>query len=513
MTPPDWTAALVEAEAIVAAWAAPGEAAPGGTILLFDRDGIRGQASAGLASLQHGIPFTPRTPSRFASITKHLLCAYALHRGIDLAAPLGALVPGLPDAIGSVPVVRALSMTSGIPDLLQSYMLCGVPASAAVDAAALDAFTAALPGLDFAPGSEMSYSNTGYRLVEHALARQGGAFAAWVEVPLNAALGTGFRFPTAWDRPLAGLADGYWREGPDAPWRVGSYGMALSGSGALAGSAEDLATWLRALLRGDGPAGDVLARLATPATLADGRASHYGLGMHVTGIDGVRLVGHGGHLPGFKNHVLLDPATGSGVVLLSNREETEPYLPALRVMARLLGIAPPCLDAPALPRGLFVEASGPTWLELGEGSATFMGSRDTLLPGATEGEAVALSPYLPMRLRRDGADIVGEVGHAARRFHPVAADARLDAGLAGTWRAAAMHAELSIAIAADGGATASMGSGPLHRVVPLTPLAADRAIMPVGALPWPGRACLWLRAPGVLRIATNRSRVIDFQRV
>jgi len=251
MTRPDWTAAIAEAERIVAAWASPGAAAPGGTVLLFDRDRIRGAASAGLASLQHGIPFTPATPSRFASITKHLLCAFALLRGIDLAAPLGGLLPGLPAPLSAVSALRALSMTGGIPDLLQSYLLCGVPASAGVDAAALDAFTAALPGLDFAPGTEMSYSNTGYRLVEQALARQGGLFGAWVEGPLNAALGTGFRFPAGWDRPIPGLADGYWREGPEAPWRIGAYGMALSASGALAGSAEDLAAWLRALLRGE----------------------------------------------------------------------------------------------------------------------------------------------------------------------------------------------------------------------------------------------------------------------
>lgn len=512
MTRPDWTAAIAEAERIVAAWASPGAAAPGGTVLLFDRDRLRGAASAGLASLQHGIPFTPATPSRFASITKHLLCAFALLRGIDLAAPLGGLLPGLPAPLSAVSALRALSMTGGIPDLLQSYLLCGVPASAGVDAAALDAFTAALPGLDFAPGTEMSYSNTGYRLVEQALARQGGLFGAWVEGPLNAALGTGFRFPAGWDRPIPGLADGYWREGPEAPWSIGAYGMALSASGALAGSAEDLAAWLRALLRGDGPAGEVLARLAAPAPLADGRASHYGLGLHVATVAGRRLVGHGGHLPGFKNHFLLDPESGTGVVLLSNREETEPYLPALRVMARLLGLPLPRTGAPRLPQGLFVEEHGPAWIELGDGSATFMGARDTLLPGEAEEEALALSPYLPMRLRRDGEGIAGEVGHAPRRFRPVAPAPRLDPAMAGTWRAAAQHAGIAIEIGGDGEGVAAMGSGPLHRRVALTPLAADRALMPVGAAPWPGRACLWLRAPGVLRIATNRSRAIDFLR-
>ncbi|MCB4822086.1 serine hydrolase domain-containing protein [Roseicella aerolata] len=512
MRQPDWTAAMAEAEPTTATWRATGEPGPGGAILLLDRDGLRGEACAGLASLPHRIPFTVATPSRFASITKHLLCAFALHHGLELEAPLGALLPGLPAPIAAVPVFRALSMTGGIPDLLPSHTLCGVPHTAAIEPAALDAFTAALPGLDFPPGSEMSYSNTGYRLVEQALARQGHVFGAWVEGALNAALGTGFRFPAGWDRPLPGLADGYWREGPGSPWRIGAYGMALSASGGMAGSARDLATWLRALLRGDGPAGDVLAQLATPARLQDGRASHYGLGLAVTGIGGERLVGHGGHLPGFKNHVLLAPARGLGVVLLSNREETEPYLPALRIMAALLGLAPPRPAAPLLPEGLFIEADGPAWLEHRDGAVTFLGARDLLMAGEAPGEVVALSPYLPMRLRREGAGIAGEIGHAARRFRPVPPDARLSPGLAGFWRAPAQGAELAIEIAADGSGSAAFGAGPLHRRVPLTPLGDGRALLAVGAPPWTSRACAWLRAPDRLRLLTARSRVLEFQR-
>lgn len=512
MTRPDWKAAEAAAAAVVAEWAAPGSAAPGGAVLLFDRDGIRGEACAGLASLVHGIPFTAATPTRFASLTKHVFCAFALRSGLTLDAPLGSLLPGLPEPIAGVPVFRALSMTGGIPDLMQSYVLCGVPSTAALDAPALDAFTNALPGLDTAPGSEVSYSNTGYRLAEQALARRGAVFGAWVEGALNAGLGTGLRFPVAWDQPVPGLADGYWRSGPDAACRIGAYGMALSASGALCGSARDLATWLRALLRGDGPAGDVLGRLATPVALRDGRPIGYGLGLALSQLGGDALIGHGGHLPGFKNHFLLDTARRIGVLLLSNREETEPYAGALRVMAALLGAALPEPAPHLLPEGLFVEADGPAWIEHRAGALTFLGAREALYVGDAPGETVSLSPYLPIRLRREGEGIAGEIGHASRHFRPVRADAALSRGFTGTWRAEAQHAELLLEIAPEGSGHAAYGVGPLHRRVALTPLDARRALMPIGSPPWPGRACLWLRAPDTLRLVTNRSRVLDFRR-
>lgn len=515
MADPNWSAAEAAAAAVAAEWAAPGAPAPGGVILLFDRDGVRGEACAGLASLVHGLPFTAATPTRFASLTKHVFCAFALRSGLELEAPLGSLLPGLPGlpgAIAAVPVFRALSMTGGIPDLMQSYGLCGVPPTAALDGPALDAFTAALPDLDNPPGSEVSYSNTGYRLAEQALARRGAVFGAWVEGALNESLGTSFRFPAGWDRPVAGLADGYWRERPDAPWRIGAYGMALSASGALCGSARDLAAWLRALLRGDGPAGDVLGRLATPVALGDGRPVGYGLGLALSRLGGHALIGHGGHLPGFKNHFLLDAISGIGVLLLSNREETEPYTAALRVMAALLGARLPAPAPQLLPDGLFVEAEGPAWIEHRGGALTFLGAREALYAGDAPGEAVSLSPYLPIRLRRDGDGIAGEIGHAQRRFRPVRADAALAPGFAGCWRAEAQHAELMLEVASDGSGHAAYGAGPLHRRVALTRLDATRALMPVGSAPWPGRACLWLQAPDRLRLATNRSRVLDFRR-
>lgn len=504
MTHPDWTAAQRVAEALCAAWPDDG---PGGTVLLFGRDGVVSTAQGGRASLVHGLPFTPATPTRFASLTKHVFCAFALTRGLDLEAPLGALHPALPAAFAEVPAFRALSMTGGLPDLMQSYVLCATPSSAMLDVAALDAFTLTLPGLDNPPGVEMSYSNTGYRVLEQVLAARGAVFRDWVDGTLNAALGTRFAFPPGWDSVVPGLADGYWREA-GGPWRIGGYGMALSASGALTGSGQDLATWLKALLRADGLAGDVLPRLAGPVRLTDGRAVDYGLGLAHCRLGDRALLGHGGHLTGFKNHFLIDPEAGWGVIALSNREDTDPFLLTLRVAAALIG-AP--LRAPApdlLPEGLFVEAEGPAWIEHSAGALTFLGAREMLYAGDVPGEAVSLSPYLPIRLRRDGDAIAGEIGHVARRFLPVRSDAVLSPAFAGMWRAAAQHASLTIA--ADG--TVESGSGALFRRAPLTPLDATRALMPVGALPWPGRACAWLRAPDTLRLVTNRSRVLDFTR-
>ena len=64
----DWTRAATRAQEIVANW--QGAAGPGGAVVLFDRDGVREAFAGGLASIEYGVPFTPQTPNRFASISK-----------------------------------------------------------------------------------------------------------------------------------------------------------------------------------------------------------------------------------------------------------------------------------------------------------------------------------------------------------------------------------------------------------------------------------------------------------
>jgi CubicO group peptidase (beta-lactamase class C family) len=164
----DLARAQAQADAIAAAWAAA--RGPGGAIVLFDRDGPRATACGGLASLDHALAITPDTVFRWASITKHVLAALVLRDGgIGLDDPLGKHLPELAPAPAAVPVGRALDMTSGIADAMEALWQLGVPWTATLTREALFRFTAAIDALNYPCGSKISYTNTGYRWVQHAL--------------------------------------------------------------------------------------------------------------------------------------------------------------------------------------------------------------------------------------------------------------------------------------------------------------------------------------------------------
>ncbi|MDJ1160235.1 serine hydrolase domain-containing protein [Chelatococcus sp. SYSU_G07232] len=500
-SPLRWSAAAEAAAGITEAWAQEG--GPGGAVVVFDTQALRVEASGGLESLATGVPFSGDSVVRYASITKHVLAGLTVQREgvVGLDDPMGQHLPGLRGEMAAVTVGRALDMTGGLPDLRETLSLLGLSVHTATEAPELLDFLCRLAALNFPQGSEVSYSNTGYRLVEAALARKGLAFADLVREEINAPLGIAFSAPELWFDPVRDLVPGYWKS--ERGWQLANAGLHLSASGSLTGSVRHLALWLQCLLGDRGPARGWLARLSAPRFLADGRPTRYGLGLAWSELGGHRLVGHGGSHAGYKNYFLLHPALGVGVALVSNREDAAPYGLALKVMAALLG-APLPQRSERIPDALYVSDTGPEWLEMKGSIATFLGTGDTLYE-APDGWSVSLSAHLPMRLRATGGAIEGEIGHVARRFRPAVADGCLGR-VQGRWVCPGHHAAFDIV-----GDRLEMGVGPARTRAPLVELGGGRLVAEGRDGPWTKRACLAFSGDRV-RLSLNRSRVLTFER-
>jgi CubicO group peptidase (beta-lactamase class C family) len=500
----DWTKGRAEAQAIAEPWTREG--GPGGAIVLFDRDGVHESASGGFAVIEHRLPFTADTQNRLASISKHICAALLLREGVSLEATLGSFIPELPEALGAVPLGRALDMTGALPDMMEALWQQGTPFTASLSASEIFAAACRLPGLNAELGSEMAYSNTGWRLAQAILERRTGKSAAQLVEELMAPAALPIRFVSDESEVVPGLATGYWHDGQG--WRRGFYGFNFSASGGLAGSAAGLARWAAGLMAGREPYSGLLDKLIAPRQFADGSESLYRLGLVATGLGGVSIIGHGGSLTGYRNHMLMAPELGVGVVVLTNREE-DALWPALHVLAALVGEALPG-DPERAPTGLYATEEGPFWAEFAGGAISFMGGYEKLVSDG-EGGMRSLPAYLDVRLKAeaDGA-LTGRIGGVARRLLPVPAETKLAERLVGRWRDAWLGVE--IAIRSDG--TASWPwAGTVGRETRLTPLPGGRALADLGHGPWRHRPCLWLQPDGGLRLAGHRSRILHFQRI
>ncbi len=500
----DWAKASGQAEEIAAGWR--GEAGPGGAIVLFDRDGIRAASSGGLASIEHKLAFTPDTTNRFASISKHILAVLVLQAQVPLDAPLGDLLDGLPAAVATVPLGRALDMTGALPDMMEAFWQRGIPYTASIGSGKIFAAAKRLPGLNGEPGEEMAYSNTGWRLGQRVLeSRLGIDYAIAIET-LMAEFGLPIRFPQDETEIVPGLAMGYWRDG--SHWRRGRYGFHFSGSGGVTGSAAALAGWAAALLADRGSLAGMLERLTAPRAFTDGGVSVYRLGLVCSRLGDVALVGHGGSLPGYRNHFLMAPELGVGIVVMTNREE-DALWPALRVLASLVGAALPKPPADG-PTGLFAAEHGPFWAELAPDSISFMGGFERLVDDG-EGGLRSLPAYLDIRLRHSDTEALeGEIGGVHRRLLRVPPGTKLDRRLVGRWRERVFGCEIEIL--ADGRARMPWVGDAGGETV-LTALPGGRALADLAHGPWRHRPCLVLDGDNSLRLASHRCRILRFDRI
>ena len=102
---------------------------------------------------------------------------------------------------------------------------------------------------------------------------------------------------------------------------------AVLGDGGIYSSIEDLAKWDQALYSG-GPLNSESLWLAfTPATQTDDPHVRYGFGWRITG----ETVWHSGETLGFRNVIVRYPSRHFTVIILTNRNDPEPYTTALAI--------------------------------------------------------------------------------------------------------------------------------------------------------------------------------------
>ncbi|EIC82333.1 beta-lactamase [Serratia sp. M24T3] len=457
-----------------------------------------------MANLTTNEPFSIDNVVRYASVTKHIFAALALMRsdaGITPEDTLGQHLPQLKGPMAKVTVGQALDMTGGLPDVRETLSLLGISVYNVSDADALIEFLAEDGSLNFAAGTEISYSNTGYRLVEAILKQKGILFENLLQEHIAKPLDIAFHAPETWFDIVPNLAPGYWKS--PTGWQTSAAGLHLSASGSLTGSLRSLSGWLQSLLADVGPGEGVLKHLSQPRFLTNGTPTAYGLGITHSKIGENQLLGHGGSHAGYKTYFLLDPQRKVGVALVSNREDTASYSALLDVMSALLETPLPARST-ALVDGLYTSLAEPYWLSVDNGVASYLGASENLYQGE-DGSSVSLSAHLPMRLKMNGAAIEGEIGLARRYFIPAEPNDCLPM-IQGRW----FHPESKAAFDIEGDEL-KMGIGPLRASGKMVSIGQGRLLVNMPDGPWQKSFCLYFQGYNV-HLISNRSRVLIFRR-
>jgi len=384
------------------------------------RDGALVHARGyGMANLEHAIPIDARSVFRTGSVSKQftaMAVVLAARAGrLSLDDDLRRWLPELHDYGTPVTLRQMLRHTSGLRDYLVLMELAGKRDEDFYTDAELVAALARLEKLNFPPGDDYAYSNSGYFLLSQVVGRATGqSLAAWARQRIFTPLGMAdTHFHDDFRRIVPRRASGY-RPLKDGGFEIDQTTLNMVGDGGVFTTIEDFAKWDRNF---DAPAvGDasVLEELQRPGVLNDGTPQEYALGLRVAHYCGQRLVEHGGAFVGFRAAYVRFPDARLSLVALCNRADAQPTTRLLRVADALLEgqLAPAEAQPPALPEAERARRLGTYW---NPEIATFVDVKET--DGRLQLEADG-SPY---RLRPAGSGrfrAIEDEGEASVRFVP-----------------------------------------------------------------------------------------------
>ena len=373
----------IELDSIIAPFSKPDSP---GCAVAAERGGQRIATHAfGLADLEHSVPNTHDTVFEAGSVSKQFTAAATLllveEGKLKLDDDIRKYLPEMPDYGTPVTIDHLMNHTSGLRDWGVVAGVTGWPRGtrAYINDDALR-IAAAQRSLNYPPGSEYSYTNTGYNMLAVIVQRvTGQSLAAFTKARLFEPLGmTSTSWRDDFQRIVKNRAVAY------MPADGGGYAEDRPfendyGNGGLLTTVGDLMLWNAALTSGKLGA-EVTAQLQERATLSSGQRITYARGLVVSQHKGAATVSHGGATGGYRAWIERFPASGLSIGVLCNGANINPGQIARQIADTALGlqdapakgIAVKGLDANA---GMYVNAStGATlWLDVTDSAIKLRG--------------------------------------------------------------------------------------------------------------------------------------------
>lgn len=325
---------------------------PGCAVGVFQNGAITFARGYGFANLNHDVPITPTTRFTVGSVSKQFTAA-----SIALLVRAGKLsldddvrkhIPEMNPTPTPVQVRHLVHHTSGLRDFWELVGLAGVRYDDGYTSDDMLALAARQKGLNFPPGSEYRYSNTGYLAMGVIVQRvTGQSLRRFADSAIFKPLGMHETFflddhtevvpgrAMAYS-PVAGAAD---------RWKIDVWNNDIVGQGGLVTTLADLQKWDENFYTGVLGGKDFLALLHEVEPLTSGAPNTYAFGLTVGSYRGQKLVEHTGSTGGYRAALLRFPDQHTSFALLCNRSTVNTAQLALRmadvVLRESLGAATP----------------------------------------------------------------------------------------------------------------------------------------------------------------------------
>ena len=277
----------------------------------------------GMADLEHDVPNTPETVFESGSVAKQFtamaIMLLAEDGRLSLDDEVRKHIPELPDYGVPLTIRHMLTHTSGLRDWGSIASIAGAPRTsrAYTHAHVLDIMSRQ-KSLNFPPGTQWSYSNTGFNLAAIIVDRVSGMpFAEFSRRRIFEPLGMS---RTKWRDNHQQIVKGRAIAYATAP---GGYQIEMPfenvhGNGGLLTTVGDLLKWNENFVKPVVGSARTIAEMTAAGKYSDGRLLDYGLGLYVRPLDGAANVYHSGSTAGYRAHLNRFPQQQVSVAVLCN---------------------------------------------------------------------------------------------------------------------------------------------------------------------------------------------------
>lgn len=315
---------------------------PGCAVVIVKDGSVTYENGYGMADLEHHVKITPQSVFDVASVAKQftgLGVAMLIEQGkLKVTQDIHTVLPWVPDFGGPITIDNLLHHTSGLRDWPETLFLSGVISDVAMSSPVtlelIKDMVEHQRELDFVPGEEFQYSNTGYSLLAAAVSQvTGQPFPKWMSenifMPLDMARTFVADTP---DRLVPDRAESYSPAGKNNYVRAISQ-AAAQGSSSVFTTAHDMGKWLANFDSARVGGRSAIQMTWQGSSLRSGVKVKYGFGWELGSYYGIPGVEHTGSWAGYRSDVVVVPEKRFAAAVLCNAPDVPTHAVALKLSA------------------------------------------------------------------------------------------------------------------------------------------------------------------------------------
>jgi len=277
----------------------------------------------GLASLEYLVPNTTGTRFNIASVSKQFtamaIVKLYLEGKLSIDDDIREYLPEIPDFGHKITFRHMLHHTSGLRSLHTLLALAGWRGDDMKNNDDLLRFMTKQRDLNFEPGSEYMYCNTGYILMAIIIEKiTGDSFADWMTKEIFNPLGLYNTYvEDKYNRVAHNYATSY-----NGTLKIGflreiEY-WAYTGSGNIHSTTHDLLKWMRYYYHPPSGWVEAFTMMLTLDPFNNGKPNDYAFGVRVNDYKDEKRISHSGSIGGFRSFACTFSERETDIVLLTN---------------------------------------------------------------------------------------------------------------------------------------------------------------------------------------------------